>query len=283
MVAEIEHIGRFYAEEIRAAAALPEGPSTERLLSAFATVSREQHAGPGPWLLGSPLRGVKPKRRTPDSDPKHLYHNVLVALDEDRGINIGQPSLWAQYFLTARVAEGHHILQIGAGSGYFTAILAELVGPSGSVTALEIEPMLHKMAASALEGRSNVSVSQRSAATDLSADEGQFDLIIAFAGTTHPLPGWWDLLKPNGRMLLPVTGENGWGAMVVFNQAGDSYQGQTVGRCGFYPCSGARHPGTEAELGKLWSNTALLSGARLKLSIVGDQAYYEVIETQPAK
>lgn len=268
-----EKIKQFYAEEVCVAAALPEGQLTERIMKAFATVPREKHVGSGPWLLQSPLRRVR--RRTPDSDPKRLYHNVLIALDEERGINIGQPSLWAQLFLTASVTGGDNILQIGAGSGYFTAILSELVGPEGFVTATEIEPALVSMAQNALEGRSNVAVEHKNAATECTGDEGPFDLIIAFAGVTHPLPSWRNLLKPNGRMLLPITGAKGQGAMMLFKQIDGSFHGTTVGRCGFYPCSGARHPDTAADLDVLWSDASLLKGARFTLHMEQDRAIYE--------
>lgn len=35
---------------------------------------------------------------TDDHDPSHVYHDILIALDESRGINNGQPSLWAYLF-----------------------------------------------------------------------------------------------------------------------------------------------------------------------------------------
>jgi protein-L-isoaspartate(D-aspartate) O-methyltransferase len=35
---------------------------------------------------------------TDDADPRHVYYDVLIALDGSRGINNGQPSLWAYLF-----------------------------------------------------------------------------------------------------------------------------------------------------------------------------------------
>jgi protein-L-isoaspartate(D-aspartate) O-methyltransferase len=34
---------------------------------------------------------------TVNANPRHVYHDVLIALDETRGINNGQPSLWANF------------------------------------------------------------------------------------------------------------------------------------------------------------------------------------------
>ncbi|HWE07013.1 MAG TPA: hypothetical protein VG274_09910, partial [Rhizomicrobium sp.] len=63
-----------------------------------------------------------------DDDPRVLYHDVVVALDEDNEINNGQPSLWARVFDELNTQPGERILHIGCGSGYYSAILAEIAG-----------------------------------------------------------------------------------------------------------------------------------------------------------
>ena len=73
-------------------------------------------------------------------DASRLYDDVLVAIDASRGINNGQPSLHAHSIDALRVREGETVVQIGAGAGYYSAILAQLVGPAGRVVAYEIEP-----------------------------------------------------------------------------------------------------------------------------------------------
>ncbi len=269
---------QFFAEEIRAAAALPDGPDTDRVLAAFAAVPREDHAGPGPWLLRSPNFDLAP-RRTPDRDPAHLYHNVLIALDEARDINIGQPSLWARLLWHAAIAEGAHILQVGAGSGYFTAILAELAGPAGHVTATEIDPQLAEMASAALAARSNVTLREVNGATELAETDGPFDLIVAFAGVTHPAQCWLHVLGSGGRMLLPVTGKNWWGAMVLFSRIQGAVRGITLGPCGFFPCEGARDPQVAKDLAALWSDETHLQGAELELRLDGAHAKYRITDT----
>ena len=45
-----------------------------------------------------------------------------------RGINNGQPSLHGKSIAALELKEGEMVVQIGAGAGYYTAILAELVG-----------------------------------------------------------------------------------------------------------------------------------------------------------
>jgi protein-L-isoaspartate(D-aspartate) O-methyltransferase len=266
---------RFFAEEVRAAAALQEGPTTERVLDAFAEVPREKHAGSGPWMVRSPLFGLA-SRRTPNADPTHLYHNVLIALDEERGINIGEPSLWARFLSWTPIAEGSSVLQVGAGSGYYSAILAELAGVSGRVLAMENEKLLADMAISTLSSRANVEVRHGNGATELMTKDGLFDLIIAFAGVTQPAQSWIEHLKPDGRMLLPVTGDNWWGAMILAERDGNAFNAITLGQCGFFPCIGARDEETAKRIDALWSDSTRLSNKKLRIHFEGRHVLYEI-------
>lgn len=83
---------------------------------------------------------------TDDADPSRLCHDVLVAIDERRRLNNGQPSLWAALFDQLGLANGDRVIHVGSGPGYYSAILAELVGPSGNVTAIEIDSTLAERA-----------------------------------------------------------------------------------------------------------------------------------------
>ncbi len=111
-----------YAEELRYVAHV----RSEAVVRAFATVPRERFLGPGPWRILD-LRGDD-YWLTPDADPAHLYHNVLVAIDPARRLNNGEPSLWAYLLDVLAPRPGERARHIGAGTGYYSAILAELVG-----------------------------------------------------------------------------------------------------------------------------------------------------------
>lgn len=265
-----------FIREIRVAGNLPDNASAGRVLDAFRAVPREDHAGPGPWITMSGKRSLT-HSRTPDSDPKHLYRNVLISLDIRRGINIGEPSLWAFLLARADVREGFRILQVGTGSGYYTAILAELVGPKGHVFATEIDKKLAAMAANALRARKNVTVRRMNAARDLSGDEGPFDLIVAFAGVTHPPELWRKLLRQGGRMLIPVTGADWWGAMVLLEDHGETMRGVTLGPCGFYPCEGARDAEAAKAFEAVWSRSDSLKGAGIEFLYQSGKPVYRHI------
>ena len=72
---------------------------------------------------GSPLAGFK-YSTTPDDNPKHVYADVLVAIDADRGLNNGQPSGLASWIDALDLKSGERVFHIGCGTGYYTALMA---------------------------------------------------------------------------------------------------------------------------------------------------------------
>jgi protein-L-isoaspartate(D-aspartate) O-methyltransferase len=119
------------------------------VINAFAAVPRERFVGPGPWRIKSPM-DLAEYWTTDDDDPSHIYHDVLIALDESRGINNGQPSLWAYLFDHLDLMLGEQVLHLGCSTGYYTAIISALVGSAGQVTAIDIDAILVKKAEAAL-------------------------------------------------------------------------------------------------------------------------------------
>jgi len=234
----IETARKSYAEELRSLAHL----SSPALIAAFATVPRERFVGPGPWRI----LGRDENWTTEDGDPRHVYHNVLIALDETKGINNGQPSLWAHFLDQLGVCAGDHLLHLGCGTGYYTAILAEIVGPGGRITAVEIDNAIAERARVALTPWRQVHVEHRDGAS------GPFepaDMIVVSAGATHPLPGWLAALKPGGRLLFPLTPDSGIGAMACLTRKREkSFEAKLSFGVQFIPFSGANDPEVSAQL-----------------------------------
>ena len=81
-----------------------------------------------------------------------LYQDLVIALDPARGVNNGSPSLHAKLLEALGPKPGEHIVHVGAGAGYYSAILAELVGPTGRVTAVEFDAALAERAKTLLSG-----------------------------------------------------------------------------------------------------------------------------------
>ncbi len=220
------------------------GAQEARLVHAFAQVPREAFLGPGPW----PIYAGSSYIPTVSADPALLYQDVLVGLAPERGINNGQPSLHARCLAACAPAVGEHVLHIGAGSGYYTAILAELAGASGHVTAYEIEDDL------AAQARANLAPWKQVHVQASSGSAGPLpaaDVVYVNAGATHPLPAWLDALKPGGRLVFPLTPDEGFGCMPMITRLGertDVYAARLLARVSFIACVGARDPATERAL-----------------------------------
>ena len=193
----LEQCRRFYAEEIRAVAGL----DSPELAGALARVPRERFLGPPPWQFGSGT-SLHPAAYRATRDPRDLYHDVFVALQCARSLNNGQPSLIARLLAALDPTPGKRVLHVGCGTGYYTALLAECVGSSGSVVGVEIDPDLAAQAALNLAGYANVRVLHCDGA---SLEPGPSDVILINAAVTHPQPAWLSCLKPQGVLVLPLS------------------------------------------------------------------------------
>lgn len=227
----------YYAEDLRFKTRM----NSSALFEAFAAVPRERFVGPGPWLIQS----WGEHWSTGEADPRHVYHDTLIALDENKHINNGQPSLWAYYFDRLNVRGGQQVLHLGCGTGYYTAILAELVGPEGKVVGVEIEPELAERARIALASWPQVTVLCRDGSI------GPFDaadVVVASAGATHPMPAWLGALRPEGKLLFPLTTAEGTGIMALLTRVSEkSFAARLQGGVSFIGFQGASDP----EIGNL--------------------------------
>jgi protein-L-isoaspartate(D-aspartate) O-methyltransferase len=206
----------------------------DRLIAAFASVPRERFVGPGPWQVITASGYVE----TPSDDLAFLYQDVVVALAAERGVNNGQPSLHATSIAAANPSPGETVLHIGAGTGYYSAILATVVGPGGKVVALEMDDGLARRAAVNLADYPNVVLECRS------GTEGSIpysDVIYVSAGATAPLKMWLDALCPRGRLIFPLTPAEGVGGMLLVTRTDEGpYSAKFVSPAVFIPCIGGR-------------------------------------------
>ncbi|HET7402267.1 MAG TPA: methyltransferase domain-containing protein [Usitatibacter sp.] len=208
------------------------GVDDPRVPEAFARVPRERFLGPGPWLV----LGREGYAALPTSDPEALYDDVVVALVPDKRLNNGQPTLHARCLSAARVGAGETVLHVGCGSGYYTAIIAELVGASGRVTAWDVEPAL---AAAAVENLAPWAQAVATLRDGTRPPVPPSDVIYVSAGCTRPLQAWTDALADGGRLVMPLT--PGWqhGGMLLVRRRGEWLDARFLCGCAFIPCSGA--------------------------------------------
>lgn len=234
----IEQARRFYAQELCRVNRI----ASPVLCAAFATVPRERFVGPGPWTIQSSGSSWFSE----DDDPRRLYRDALIVLDEAKHLNNGQPSLWAIHLDLLGVRPGDQILHLGCGTGYYTAILAEITGPTGKVTAVEIDEGLAARARVALEPWPQVSVIQADGA------RGPFDpadVVVVSAGATHPLAPWLAAVKPAGKLLFPLTATRGPGSMAhLARKSANFFAAALYGTVYFVDFNGARDPAVSDEL-----------------------------------
>jgi protein-L-isoaspartate(D-aspartate) O-methyltransferase len=220
----------FYAKLICTAAAIDD----PRIEQAFREIKREPFAGPGPWWMHM---GGHPYVQTPDDDPAYLYQNLLIALDREQGINIGEPRWHAHWLAACSIKEAETVVQIGAGSGYYTAILAHLVGPNGRVYAYEIDEALGTRARENLKEHHHAEVRIQSGVT---ADLPEADIIYVCAGAARPNRMWLDALRPGGRLLFPLAPKGVFGGMLLIARPdqGSTWPAKFVSRAAFVGCVG---------------------------------------------
>ncbi|HYF52932.1 MAG TPA: methyltransferase domain-containing protein [Salinarimonas sp.] len=236
---------RAYARQV----ALAAGVRDPRLEAALAELPRERFLPPGPWHL---QHWSGDYRVTPDDDPAFVYQDMPVAILPERRLNNGQPSFIAGLIAAGRPRPGELAVHVGAGTGYFTALLARLVAPGGRVLGIEHDPDLAARAAAALAGLDGVGVEVGDGAAMALPPA---DLVLVNAGATHPAAAWLDALKPGGRLILPLTAEPAGqgspitsGVVFLIERQDGGYAARCLSTTMIYPCAGARDPEAAAAL-----------------------------------
>ncbi len=191
--ADLAIVRRAFARQMMAIA----GVQDERVERAFASVRRENFLGTEPWQFVM----WKQQLTLPQNDPASIYQDVVIALAPQRGVNNGSPSLHAKMLHDLAVEPGQHVAHIGAGGGYYTAMLAELVEPSGRVTAFEYDESLAARARANLAPWSNVTVV---AADGARAPTEMVDRIYVNFGVAAPAASWVEHLASDGKLLFSL-------------------------------------------------------------------------------
>jgi protein-L-isoaspartate(D-aspartate) O-methyltransferase len=245
---ELAIVRRAYAKQVLAEFSVAD----PRVETAFAAVRREAFLGPGPWPVPRLWRGYV---ATPSDDPVYLYVDKLVGLVTERGLNNGQPSFNSMLVAQAAPRAGEHVVHIGAGVGYYSAIMAHMVGDTGRVTAIEFDADLAERLAANFAGRRNVRVVHGDG-TQVNFDPA--DVIYVNAGATYPVEIWLDRLRDGGRMILPLTTDEGHrgseqeqlrrGAIFRIERRGDEFLAKWISAVAIFRCEGARDTDSERAL-----------------------------------
>src|ERR1051326_4806882 len=175
--------------------------------------------------------------------PRHLF--VDEALRDraygDHALPIGEEQTISQPYIVALMTSllaltgREKVLEVGTGSGYQTAVLAEV---ARRVCSVERLPRLAERARAMLEGLGYANVWVRVGGGTLGwPDEAPFDRIIVTAGGPSVPPPLFEQLAPDGRMVLPLGDTEGQTLTLVEN-AGGVMKRTPHGDCKFVPLVG---------------------------------------------
>jgi protein-L-isoaspartate(D-aspartate) O-methyltransferase len=204
-----------YVERLKTEGALAD-PSLER---AFRRVPRhlfvERFFVPQEAEAGVPPKGFEVVEHDPDHPQpaalEKIYADASLQIRVQDGLGTSacsQPVLVAQMLRVLELRPGLRVLEVGAGTGYNAALLAELVGDPARVTTVDIQEDVAAQARRALArvgygGPGGVRVLARDGFAG-APEAAPFDRIVATVGLPDLSPRWVEQLAPGGFMLLPL-------------------------------------------------------------------------------
>ncbi|WP_031066429.1 methyltransferase, FxLD system [Streptomyces sp. NRRL F-5527] len=197
---------------------------------------------PVPATVERAMRTVPRDAFLPGLDLENAYTDQAVTIKDNPGKPLplscaSVPSVVAMMLeqLDARTADD--VLEIGAGTGYNAALLAELVD-RGSVTTVDIDPdvALHARTRLNATGYEHVTVIERDGLLG-APENAPYDRIIATVGVWDIPATWWDQLNDGGRLVLPLRWR-GQTRSVALTRHGDELVSEGMELCGFVPIIG---------------------------------------------
>ncbi len=174
--------------------------------------------------------------------PRHLFVPASAApfayadepLPIGRGQTISQPYIVAYMTEALRIEAGGKVLEIGTGSGYQTAVLAEV---AGEVWTVELVEELSRRAEKQLEALGYAGIHFRVGdGSEGWPEAAPFDGIIVTAAAPSIPEALEDQLAPGGRMIVPVG--SGSQELVLVRREGDSFRRKKLIGVRFVPLVG---------------------------------------------
>jgi protein-L-isoaspartate(D-aspartate) O-methyltransferase len=239
--AEIRATLERYVDELKAAGAI--GPAAvER---AFRTVQRHRLLETFYYRDSGGFRMVEHDPGRPRRDHLALiYTDTALATRRIGGMpasSTSQASLVAKMLELLDLGEGLKVLEVGAGTGYNAALLAQIVGDQRLVITVDVledvVDQTRRLLADA--GYPRIQVLPRDGFEGV-PEQAPFDRIVATVGCSDLSPHWAEQLAGDGAMLVPLQHASGH-PLVLVRKEGGALRGRMVLRTGFIPVRGPLH------------------------------------------
>lgn len=191
--------------------------------------------------VAAAVRAVPRHLFTPGLSLEQAYANQVVFVKRDRyGVptsSVSAPDIQAIMLEQADIRPGMRLLEIGSG-GYNAALMAELAGPDGAVTTVDIDPAVTERARECLDeaGYADVRVVTADAEAGV-PDPAPYDRIMVTVEAWDLSPAWTEQLAPHGRLVVPLL-LHGMTRSIAFDREDDHLVSRSTRLCGFVKMQG---------------------------------------------
>jgi len=204
------------------------------------------------------FRAVPRHRFLPGVPLEEAYRDRVVVTKVEDGMPLSassQPSFMAVMLDQLGLEPGHRVLEIGTGTGYNAALMAEIVGAAGRVVTLDIDAEVVARAHGCLRDAGYAAVDVVCADGGLGhAAAAPYDRIIVTVGAWDIAPALREQLGPAGRLVIPLS-IRGPQRSIAFQRHGDVLVGVSIADCDF---------------GTTWRGELAGGDTRLRVGTAGD-------------
>jgi protein-L-isoaspartate(D-aspartate) O-methyltransferase len=195
--------------------------------------------------VAAALRDVPRHLFLPHLPPESAYRDDAIVTKRDADgqaiSSSSQPAIMAIMLDQLDLSPGQRVLEIGAGTGYNAALMRHIVGPSGTVVSVDIDPGLADQARDHLAsaGYPDVTVVGADGAAGYPAG-APYDRVIATVGVSDLAPAWLDQAAPGARIVVPLD-VRGRQLAVAFERTGTdgAWTSVALAPCGFMRMRGS--------------------------------------------